>query len=75
MSTTEETPATDNAETNNNSKKFVVASQVKEFVKSKGFCTGNDLVEALSNKVEALIQTAILRAEQNGRKTLRSYDL
>ena len=77
MSKTEETVTTNEAETNetNDSKKFVVASQVRELIKSKGLCTGGDLIEALSNKVEALLDVAALRAEQNGRKTIRSYDL
>ena len=55
--------------------KFVVASAVRELVRSKGFCVGGDLVGGLSDKVEAMVALAISRATANGRKTLRSSDL
>ena len=86
MSKSEETsPKTNEAEaaaetetadsTGKKTGKFVVASQIRDLVKAKGFCVGGDLIDALSSKVEALLETAALRADRNGRKTLRSHDL
>lgn len=76
MSVTEDNPATPvSNDSDKKTAKFVVASQVREFVKSRNFCVGSDLIDALSNKVESLLATAALRAESNGRKTLRAQDL
>jgi histone H3/H4 len=55
--------------------RIVTATQVKEFLKAKGFNCANDLVESLATKVEAMLEVATLRAESNGRKTVRGYDL
>lgn len=54
---------------------FVVASKLKEHVNSKGLMSSGDLPEALSAKVEALVNEAAKRAEANGRKTVRPEDL
>lgn len=73
-----ETPVVADSETteaSNEATKFVVASQVKNLVRSKDFCVGGDLIEALSARVKQLIETGIARAESNGRKTVRSTDI
>lgn len=55
--------------------KFVVASQIRNLIKTRGYCVGGDLVEALSSRVQQIIETGILRADSNGRKTVRSSDI
>jgi hypothetical protein len=55
--------------------KFVVASQVKNLIRSRDFCVGGDLIEALSARVKQILETGIARAEANGRKTIRSSDI
>lgn len=55
--------------------KFVVASQIRNLIKARGYCVGGDLIEALSSRVQQIIQTGILRAESNGRKTVRATDI
>jgi histone H3/H4 len=54
---------------------FSVASKIKEYVRSKGYCAGSDLPDAVSTKVVELLDAAIERTESNGRKTVRSGDL
>lgn len=71
-STTKETEA---ADTKSEKSKFVVASQVKNLIRGRDFCIAADLVEALSQKVEFILNAAILRAEANSRKTVRPCDL
>ena len=55
--------------------KYVVASKVKELVKSLGMASSSDFVDALDNEVEKLVRKAVERAKSNGRKTARAYDL
>ena len=54
---------------------FSVASKIKEYVRSKGYCAGSNLPEAVSQKVVELLDSAIERTESNGRKTVRGEDL
>jgi len=54
---------------------FSVASKIKEYVRSKGYCAGSDLPDSVSNKVVAMLDEAIRRTESNGRKTVRAEDL
>ncbi len=54
---------------------YVVASKVKELVKSEGMNTASDFSDALSKKVEELVKAAAARAKGNGRKTVRAIDL
>ncbi|MCD6576114.1 MAG: NFYB/HAP3 family transcription factor subunit [Nanoarchaeota archaeon] len=54
---------------------LVVGSKVKDYVKSKGLNSSGDLVEALSKKVERLLNEAAERTKANGRKTMRPEDL
>ena len=54
---------------------YVVASKVKELVKSEGMNMASDFSDALSKKVEELVKAAAARAKGNGRKTVRAIDL
>ncbi len=56
----------------------IVESRVRESIKSvKGaddFRLDGDSIDALNEKVEGLIKTAVKRAQENGRKTVRPTD-
>ena len=54
---------------------LVVGSKVKAFIKSKKGKTSGDLVEALSGKVQCMLEAAVKRAKENKRTTVRPYDL
>lgn len=54
---------------------FIVISKVKEHFSSKGMQSSGDLAEAVSAKVEEMLEAAGKRAESNGRKTVRPDDL
>lgn len=54
---------------------LVVGSKVKDVVKDQGLQSSGELIEAVSNKVYDLIESACSRAQENGRKTVRAYDL
>lgn len=58
-----------------NKEVLVVASKVKEFVKSKGCQTAGDSIPALSDAVYALLENAIKRTKGNGRMTVKPQDL
>jgi len=55
---------------------LVVVSKIKKVVKDAGFRTGGDYIDALSKRVESLIQASIskVQAEAN-KKTLGAEDL
>ena len=53
---------------------MVVVSKVKEFVNGKGMMSAGDLGESASGLVEWLLESAVKRAQANGRKTVRSHD-
>jgi uncharacterized protein YfcZ (UPF0381/DUF406 family) len=53
----------------------VVASKIKDVIKESGCQSSGDLVEAISDKVHEMIETATERAKQNSRATVRPYDL
>ena len=54
---------------------LVVASKVKAYVKSKKMMTSSDAVAALSDKVYALLDDAIVRTKANKRSTVKPQDL
>lgn len=54
---------------------FSVASKIKEYIRSKGYCAGSNLPDAVSDKVVEMLDGAIDRTESNGRKTVRGEDL
>ena len=54
---------------------LVVASKVKDYIKGKGGQTAAEVIEALSKKVACSLDKAINRAKENGRVTIKAYDL
>lgn len=54
---------------------YVVASKVKDLLKSLNLMTAGDFADALSSEVEGLVKKAAKRAQANGRKTVRGDDL
>ncbi len=54
---------------------LVIASKVKEFIKSKGCMTSSDTLPALSEKVYALLNAAVERTKGNKRSTVKPQDL
>jgi histone H3/H4 len=53
----------------------VVGSKVKDVVRSAGYRSDGELIQAISDKVHELLEAAIKRAESNKRGTVRPYDL
>ena len=53
----------------------IVASKVKDAIREAGCQSSGDLVEAISEKVHDILEAAVERAKQNGRATVRPYDL
>ena len=51
---------------------LVVRSKIKDATK---FNVAGDVAEALSKKVEEVIKAAEERCKNNGRKTIKAYDL
>lgn len=56
---------------------LVVQSKVKDFAKKakKDLRFSGDAVKALSDKVGAIIKEAAVRADKNGRKTVKPQDI
>jgi histone H3/H4 len=54
---------------------FVVASKVKSYVRQKTFMASSELADALSQRVQGMLDEAIVRCQQNGRRTVRPHDL
>ena len=54
---------------------LVVASKVKGYIKSKKFMSSSEVIEALSNKVYAMLDEAMARTKGNKRSTVRARDL
>lgn len=53
----------------------VVTSKVKEAVKGEDLRMSGDVPDELNKKVTEMIKAAAKRARENGRGTLRPYDL
>ena len=53
---------------------FVVASTVRNEINSNSYKTASDAIEVLDDFIAWLIDNASVRAEQNGRKTVRAHD-
>lgn len=53
----------------------VVTSKIKDAIKGAGCQSSGDLAEAVSEKVHDLLEAAVARTKENGRATVRSYDL
>ena len=54
---------------------LVVASKIKEYIKSKGLQSSGEVVPALSEKIYAMIDDATARTKENRRSTVRPHDL
>ncbi len=54
---------------------LVVQSKVKDAVKSLDLRMDSNLPDALNAKIDAVLKEAASRAKENGRGTLRPYDL
>ena len=54
---------------------LVVASKVKEYIKASGLQSSGEVVPALSEKIYALLDSAMERTKTNGRATVRPHDL
>lgn len=54
---------------------MVATSQVKAYLKSKGMRTSKDLVEALTAKVQRVLDEATMKALLDKRKTVQPEDL
>ena len=54
---------------------LVVQSKVRDQVKRRGANMAGDFADALSKRVQAMVDDAIKRAKSNGRKTVRANDL
>jgi hypothetical protein len=54
---------------------LIVASKVKNYVRSKKMMTSTDAIGALSDKIYALLDVAMERCRSNKRSTLKPHDL
>ncbi|MFA6039808.1 MAG: hypothetical protein WCV62_02185 [Candidatus Peribacteraceae bacterium] len=54
---------------------YVVASAIKDLLKKQGMMTAGDFPEAASAYLEKALAMAGKRAKDNGRVTVRPYDL
>jgi hypothetical protein len=55
---------------------LVVVSKIKKAVKEKGLRTGGDYIDALSKKVEEIINASVAKVQaDNKKKTLGAEDL
>jgi hypothetical protein len=58
------------------SETYVVVSKVKKKVKEAGFRTGKDYTDALSRKIEEIVNASLEKVRQDGKKkTLGAEDL
>ncbi len=53
----------------------VVGSKIKEVVREAELRSDGELVQAVSEKVHAMLEEAIKRCTANGRSTVRPHDL
>jgi hypothetical protein len=54
---------------------LIVASKVKAYIKSKKMMTSSDALEAISEKVYCLLDSAVARTQANRRSTIKPQDL
>lgn len=53
---------------------LIVASKMKDAIRSNDCNVAGDAIDFLNAKVHAIIEGAVKRAQDNGRKTVRGYD-
>ncbi|GJQ59933.1 MAG: hypothetical protein D8M57_13995 [Candidatus Scalindua sp. AMX11] len=54
---------------------LVVASKIRDYIKEKDCNTSGEFISELSDTVYCLIDKAINRAQENGRKTIQAKDV
>ncbi len=54
---------------------MIVRSKIGDYVKSKNMQMGSDTYNALNASVQCMIDEAVKRCSDNGRKTLKPHDL
>jgi len=54
---------------------LIVASKVKEYIKSKGCQTSADALDTISKKVAWHLVEAVKRVKANGRATVKPHDI
>lgn len=54
---------------------LLVQSKVKEYVRGQEMMCSSDLIEALNEEIGRLLDRAVQRAQDNGRKTARASDV
>jgi len=54
---------------------LIVASKVKAYIKSKKMMTSSDALEAISEKVYCMLDSAVARTQANRRSTIKPQDL
>jgi histone H3/H4 len=54
---------------------LLVGSKVKNYIKSKGLMSSADVLDALNEEVHELLDKAVERAKENGRKTTQARDV
>ncbi|MBI4411157.1 MAG: hypothetical protein HY541_01575 [Deltaproteobacteria bacterium] len=55
---------------------LVIASKVKKFIKEKGDCnTSASTMEALTQRLQQIVEKAIENAKSDGRKTVMDRDV
>ena len=54
---------------------LIVASKVKAYIKGKKMMTSSDALEAISEKVYNILDSAIARTQANRRSTVKPQDL
>lgn len=54
---------------------LIVASKTKAYIKSQGCMVSGDAIDALNEKIYAMLDLAVKRTKENKRTTLRAHDL
>jgi len=54
---------------------LVVTSKVKAYIKGKGMMTASETIQALNDRVYAMLDEAAQRTEANRRSTVKPQDL
>lgn len=54
---------------------LIVKSKIKEWAKGKNVRVGEDFLEALNTHLGSELEASVKRAEGNGRRTLKAYDV
>ncbi len=52
-----------------------VGSKVKAYVKSQGMKSSGDLIQAVSDNIHSMLDSAISRTQGNKRSTVRPHDM